>query len=165
MNVVCHRIKHEIPPKLTFPIWLRGKHGKSMELSPAIWIFNSHFAYIVCYVESFQIIRSIWLMQIICLFHLTKFSADWVFFYVWSSIFSKLTSTIVFPPDKIYFMYILLNMNGTALVCYPNEMIPTALACETMKMHFMLFICFFFGFFPCFRVPLHTIYSPNVHVL
>lgn len=61
MNAVCHRMKHEIPPKLTFPIWLRGKqHGKSMELSPAIWIFNSHFTYIVCYVESFQIIWSTW---------------------------------------------------------------------------------------------------------
>lgn len=79
----------------------------------------------------------------------------WVF-YVWSSIFSKLTSTIVFPPDKIYFMYILLNMNGTALVCYPNEMIPAALVCGTMKMHFMLFICFFFMISSTFAHDLFT---------
>lgn len=62
MNVVCHRIKHEIPPKLTFSIWIRSKQlGNSMEFSSAIWMFNSQLACMICYVESFQIICSIWL--------------------------------------------------------------------------------------------------------
>lgn len=110
--------------------------------------FNSNFKYIVCYVESFQIICSIWLMQIICLFHLTKFSVE--FFSCLIQYLFQTDKHIVFPSDKIYFTYILLNMNGTALVCYPNEMIPAALTCETMKMHFMLFICFCFLVFSMF---------------